>query len=333
MSQEVKYGFISDAHEDPGIVMRAVSVLNGLEVNRLVLNGDIGQNRGTPERTMAAMAFIIEQAAKSGLETFVQPGSHETVGFYQPVIEHFAEKYPNIIDTLKHRKHEKEGHHLVFLPGSDFVCGGEYQIGDSPNLPTGSYMQINSTPNLIILNNLAEAQGYINQLGPKDRYALMNFSNMNDLKKEITSPEKTIVICHVPRRFNLSNAVDMAEFGLVEKDFVLDGENIPKDSIFKIEFAKELSKRGLPVELRRENRGNNDLAQLYHEIGVRKAVSGHFHEASHKAHDVRCNNVPQNTFVNELFWNSGHMDKGHCGILTVRGEEVSYQNVDLNDYK
>jgi len=42
--------------------------------------------------------------------------------------------------------------------------------------------------------------------------------------------------------------------------------------------------------------------------------------------------VPQGTFVDELYWNSGQLDLGQTGILTVRDGRVCYQNVKLQDH-
>jgi len=87
------------------------------------------------------------------------------------------------------------------------------------------------------------------------------------------------------------------------------------------------------VVLKKENRGNEDLKRLYEELGITKAVSGHFHESGHRANDLNGNRVGQGAFVNNLFWNSGYLDVGQTGILTVNDNaEVSYRNVNLKDY-
>ena len=71
---------------------------------------------------------------------------------------------------------------------------------------------------------------------------------------------------------------------------------------------------------------------MYEKLGIRKAVSGHFHESSHRANDRNSKHVFENTFVEELFWNSGCLDIGQCGILTVKDNKVSYRNVRLQEY-
>jgi hypothetical protein len=242
-------------------------------------------------------------------------------------MDHLSKKYSNLIDTAKNQKVEQNGHHLVFLPGSDFLCGGEYQIGNNSNLPSGRYLK--TEKGLVEFDDLGQ---YLRALQNGTAYGAIQYSNMQDLKKLVTAPEKTIVVCHVPRKFNgLENCVDMAEFGEVTKDFILQGELVEKGSVYPLQIASQIAKHGYPVEIKKENRGNADLAKLYDEIGIEKAVSGHFHESSHRANDRKGNPVREGKFVNELFWNSGFLDAGCTGILTVDGEKVRYQNVKLQE--
>jgi hypothetical protein len=208
-------------------------------------------------------------------------------------------------------------------------------LGDM--LPTARYfdMIIDSESGakraVVPMRNCVKYLKVLNQGAKSD--GIFQYFNMQDLYRLVTEPKKTILISHIPRKFNMPNAVDRAEFGVASESFNLGKSFVPKGSIFKLKNARNLVAQGVPIEIKNENVGSECLAQFIHERGITKAVNGHIHEASHRAHDVRCNNVPENQFTNELFWNSGCMDKGHCGILTVRGEEVSYQNIDLNDYK
>ena len=105
-----------------------------------------------------------------------------------------------------------------------------------------------------------------------------------------------------------------------------------KSSVFPIETAKLFKKFGAPVEIRRENRGNEDLKSLYEELGINKAVSGHFHESGHRANNRMGNHVPEGNLVTDLFWNSGCLDAGQTGILTVGDGTVSYRNIRLEKY-
>ena len=318
----IRYGVISDIHEDPRVVVPALEVLKDEGVDKLIVNGDIGGNYGSLEKSQQYTGFLLEQVAKSGLESFVQPGSHETLLGYGPVIEHFSDKYSNVVDVTKTPKVEEDGHSLVFLPGSDFLSGGEYQIGNG-KIPSGRFFK--NGDSLVKFDNLDQYVGAINQ---KIVDHAFQYSNMGDLKDLVTVPEKTVVVCHVPRKFdNPDVGVDMAEFGLAMNDFNLNGQDVKKDSVFPLPVAQQIVKTGAPVEIRKENRGNEDLKEIYEEIGVKKAVSAHFHESSHRAHDSSGNSVLEDTFVDDLFWNAGHGDAGRVGVLTVDGEKVSYRNV------
>ena len=315
-----KYGVISDVHEGPEIIAPALEILKKEGAKKLLINGDIGYNQ---DSTVA----IIDYIGKFGLESYVQPGSHESIEEFSPVIEYLSNKYSNLIDLTKqeNKKLEEKDHHLVFLPGSDFLCRGEYQIGNE--LPTETYylhdneiMDMNFEQYFQLKSNGID----INRI---------EYFNMNDLKQQVTHPEKTIVVCHVPRKFdNLETCVDVAKFGENKYGyaFKMRGKLIPGDSVFPLHVAKSLIDKGYPIEIRHENRGNEDLKELYQELGITKAVTGHFHESSHRANDSYGNHVPENTPTNDLFWNSGHLDRGYTGILTVDGENVSYQNIKLN---
>ena len=75
-----------------------------------------------------------------------------------------------------------------------------------------------------------------------------------------------------------------------------------------------------------------DLKGLYEELGIKKSVTGHFHESSHRANDLSGCHVEQGRMVGELFWNSGCLDMGHAGLLIVDGEKVQYENIRIQDY-
>ena len=326
MVKEIKYGVISDVHSDPRIVPVAIDMLKREGAERLLVNGDIGNQQRSLEDSQRYVAFILDSIGKSRLESFVQPGSHETLLAFGPVLDHFAEEYSNIIDATKNKKVEQEGHDLVFLPGSDFLCGGEYQIGNHEQLPSGRYIQTEKG-----LMRFEEFEQYVGALQQGMAQGAMQYANMGDLRKLVTDPNKTIVVCHVPRKFdNLETAVDMAEFGEATEDFELRGDEVKKGSVYPLPVAKQVVQAGYPVEIKRENRGNEDLRDVYEELGIVKAVSGHFHESGHRANDRNSNHVQEGQNVRELFWNSGYLDAGQTGILTVRGDEVSYQNIQLS---
>ena len=194
------------------------------------------------------------------------------------------------------------------MPGTDFYCGGEYSFGNG-ELESGLYQEKNSRTG---------------------ENRMFRFFNIEDLRSIVSCPEKTILVCHVPRKFdNLEACIDMAEFGEVEQSFSIEGHKFPKNSVVPYGFAVQLVNAGAPIKIKKENRGNKDLKKLYEELGIKYAVSGHFHESSHRANDSLGNPVNEEEIVPELFWNSGYCDSGDCGILTVSIEGVSYKNIKL----
>jgi len=294
-----KYGIISDVHQDPRIVEPAIVVLKSQGADKLILNGDIGSSQ-------QFIGYILNVAGKSGIETYVQLGSHEKLGDFEPVIDFMKNNYSNLINTFDNRKISNNGHDLVFMPGSDFLCGGEYSLQEAGDTESGFY-----------------------QIDDKNRRLI----NINDLTKLVTNPDKTIVVGHVPRKFdNLEYGIDMAEFGLVTKDFVLNGENVEEGSVYPGVVGVQIANAGYPVEMKKENRGNEDLKRIYDGLGIKKAISGHFHESAHRACDRMGNHVEENEKVNELFWNASYCDTGKVGILSVDGSEVSYRNINLQDF-
>lgn len=293
-----RYGVISDTHQHTSFLPLALDRLKIAGVEKLLVNGDIG----TGEQHIA---FTLDCIGKTGLESYVQPGSHERLNEYEPLIAHYAKKYSNIIDVFSQRKVEARGHHLVFMPGSDFCCGGQYCLDRVDDVPSGFYK---------------------NKQGP------LRLININDLQFLVSDPEKTIVVCHVPRKFNsLDYGVDMAEFGEAVLDFYLEGNIVPRGSVFPIDTARHLAATTLfPVMLKKENRGNKDLLELYEKIGIQKAVSGHFHESVHRACDSKGKLVEEGKLTQELFWMASYLDGMKAGILTVDDTKVSYNNISFS---
>lgn len=327
MANQTKYGVISDVHEDPRIVPVAIEVLKRFGAEKLLVNGDIGNQQETLKDSQDYTAFILNSIGKSGLESYIQLGSHETLLAFGPVIDALTKKYSNLIDTTKISKAEQKDHSLIFLPGSDFLCGGEYQIGNHNQIPSGRYIQ--TEKGLMQFDGFGQ---YVEAINRGIAQGAMQYANMNDLRRLVTHPDRSIVVCHVPRKFDNLDAIDVAEFGEAMEGFNLNGDNIEKSSVFPLPIAQQIVKAGCPVEIRKENRGNQDLRLLYDELGINKAVSGHFHESGHRANDSYGDPVREGDLVNDLFWNSGHLDSGQTGILTVEDGRVSYRNIRLEEH-
>lgn len=294
---ETVYGIVSDTHENPRVIPLAIVALREMGAQKFILNGDVGTGQ-------EYMAFVLDCFGKSGLETYVQPGSHEKLREFHPVMSHFGKKYGNLISAFDNRKIEFLDHHLVFMPGSDFSCGGEYTIA---------------------LNDVRSGL-YQTRAGP------IALTNIMDLASLVTHPDKTIVVCHVPRRFdNLETGVDVAHFGEAILDFILDGQSIDQGSVFPMPLARKITDAGHPVLIKRENRGNVNLKEFYQKLGIKKSITGHFHESVHKATDSEGKQVEEGVLGDELFWNASYLDRAKAGLLTVRDGKVEYRNVRLFD--
>ena len=300
-----KYGIISDIHTNPRKITPILHKLKNEGVDALVLNGDIGNN-------LISIYNTLDQATSLGVETYVQPGSHEKLEDYFTVLEIFLNKNSNLINVIQDPKIEFDDHHLVFLPGSDYRSGGEFALDDFD-----------------ISNN--EIYG--------DSEGKIHITNMRNLDSMVTDSEKTIVFCHVPRKFyDIDNCVDYAYFGELKDGTIYPG--IAVEAIVKNKFRKNLSldyiedivptlAKKMGISLKQENRGNACLEKAYSRNGITKAISGHFHEASHRANDSGGKHITENYLTDNLFYNSGTADDGLAGIVMVEENKISYKNIIL----
>jgi len=332
LSTVTKYGIIQDVHENPEMVKNALEVFKKAEIDKILVNGDIVNHAQTSEEAMRYTAHILDMIGKTNLETYVQPGSHETVREFMPVIDILSKKYPNLISTLEVNEVKGKDHWLYFIPGSDSVAGGEYTFTAQKDFQRDLYFQ--TKEGLVSASKIDESKITKEQLAQLQQLPLLYVTNINDLESKIKEPEKSVMICHVPRKFDDVNVgVDRAYFGSSFNDGgIYPGKYFHEDAIElfgddNVDMKKFARKLG--YDLKNENSGNKELKKLYESTGIKKAVSGHFHESGHRAHDENENPVKEGEMVNELFWNAGYLDEGQTGILTVKENKVSYQNINL----
>lgn len=336
LSTVTKYGMISDVHENFEMVKLALEAFKKEEVDKIILNGDFVNHSSTSEERMQYMVRILSEIGKTGIESFIQPGSHEQVREYFSVMNAITQKFPNIIDALNIPELKSKDHNLYFIPGSDYVAGGEFTFTGDKKLPTSAYFKTKEgivPVGILNTNKITKEEKLQLQKAP-----LMGLYNVNDLENLVKEPEKSVIICHVPRKFKkIDVGVDMAYFA-EHKDYggIRPGNDFDKamldlfgedTKVSTKKFAKVLS-----YNLQRKNSGNKELSKLYDELGITKAINGHFHESGHRAHDKNENKVNENEMTEELFWNSGHLDVGQAGILSVKENKASYKNLDLNNY-
>ncbi|MGV8142685.1 MAG: metallophosphoesterase family protein [Candidatus Pacearchaeota archaeon] len=301
---ETRYGFISDVHENPEILPSIVAALGKKKVDAVILNGDLGEDMPTIAQTMDAALTL-------GVPVYVQPGSHESTVDYFGALN--VVKDSLLTDTvLGDRKFDFADHSLAFLPGSDSAIGGaEFFMG-----------------------NYAGDGGVRN-----NRFSLISINPLSKLESMITQPERTIVVCHVPARFeNPKTSVDYAYFAEERGGALVDGTRFEEHIRKKLaeDGNNRLSYKAIEAEAKkagftfmRANRGNVDLKTVYDHLGVTKAVSGHFHDASHRANDLASKPVAEGRMVDELFYNSGIADRGFAGVLVVNDTKARYHNIKV----
>lgn len=290
MSKETKYGIISDVHtSSPKDVTAAIKILKRKEVDRFILNGDITGDQNKDLPATSFLSYFLTDLGQSNIKAYVQPGSHEEREDYGPMLKSFSDKYSNIINISEPMSFKENDHYISFIPGSDWLAG---HVNDGYNL------------------------------------------NTTNFDKLISDPEKTIVFSHIPRKFeNIDEAVDMAYFGESSNGSIMPGiviENQIKQQFGDIPLDKLMSiAKEYGFILKKENRGNEELKQLYNHLGISKSINGHFHESSQRANDLDGNHVEQGKYVPDLFWNASYLDKGRVGILTVKDNKVKYKNINL----
>jgi len=290
MSKETSYGIISDIHtSSPKDVTEAIKILKRKGVDRFILNGDITGDQNKDLPPTSFLSYFLTDLGQSNIKSYVQPGSHEEREDYGSMLKSFSDKYSNIINISEPSSFKENDHYIAFIPGSDWIAG---HVNDGYNL------------------------------------------NTTNFDKLISDPEKTIVFSHVPRKFdNIDNCVDMAYFGEDKDERIMPGiviENQIKQQFGDIPLDKLMSiAKDYGFILKKENRGNEELKQLYNNLGISKSINGHFHESSHRANDLDGNHVEQGKYVPDLFWNASYLDKGRFGILTVKDNKVKYRNINI----
>ncbi len=295
-----KYAVMSDFHSfDITAITTVIQILKDEGIDALVLNGDVfGDRSGYDQQRY--FATLLDAVGKSGLETYVLPGSHEVVHVFEPLLDHFVTKYGNIVNTLKDPRVDRAGHHIVFLYGSDWRAGDAIQHG---------YSLENHNPSGVYSNHGA----YLRVL------------NMNDLAKLMSDPAKTIVFSHVPRKFDKPEvAVDMAEFWETHRQFKMGNQVIEVGSIFPGPVGYSLKNQGAPILLKRENRGNEELRKIFDQLGITKNITGHFHESAGRANDLNGEEVQKGNYVSDLFYNASCMDRGILGIVVVNDAKIAF---------
>ncbi len=298
---ETTYGIISDIHAThPSNVLGAITLLTQrLGAEKLILNGDIiGERSGfNPQEYLAT---VLKAAVDTGVEVYAQERSHEEIALAQPVFNHFSSTSSNFIDACQNPVVDGMGHRLIFLPGSDWHAvnpkHGLHRIDEVPSFASGFYQT---------------------EEGP------VHLANIADIAKYTRDPQRTIVVSHIPRAFEgpIETAVDMAYFAEKEDKSLMPG--VVVESMIKQQFGDSISDADIRLiaaqngfTMKREHRGNQKLRAAFEQAGISKAISGHFHESAHRAHDRQGQPLNIGEYHGELFWMASYADEGKIWTFT-----------------
>ncbi len=282
---KISIGVIADVHGDIEAVRKAVSRFNSLDLDFIVLNGDLNDRNHTPgsvERTVGAACGL------SIHRIYMHPGSHESVSEYESASDSLRKKHSNLVDANKERIAAISGYDIIFLPGSDFLAGGEYHLVCSEEYETGLYQT---------------------QKGP------VYLTNMNDLKSQVKNGEKTLLISHVPKKFHTLQGIDVAEY------FETGNGRMPAFIVVPEMRSRGISLQEIMRQMIKENVGNEDLETMIRQLNIKKAISGHIHEAGQKANDFYGNLVPESEENPELFLNPGPASYGKAGLYAIDADK------------
>ena len=74
------------------------------------------------------------------------------------------------------------------------------------------------------------------------------------------------------------------------------------------------------------------INKIIDETGIKKHITGHFHESVHRAHTLKEETVDEGKWTEELFFMASYMDDLKVGLLEVDGEKVKYYRVNLKEF-
>jgi len=309
----MKLGVTADLHGNLRLAKKFASYFKKSDVDAVVIAGDLPSY----ENQKQSLTKILRIFSKCGKNIFVMPGSHENVKIY----EHVLKKFKNIIDCTKdkNRKIKINDCEIVFLPGSDWLGAEDagFVLKDSRKVFRGKTQR---------------------QIAKYYQTANVRLFYVHELKKLIKNPAKTVLISHIPPKFSKKSAIDVAKFGKAVGKFKIkatDNEAMKglikfwlgfyKEHVFALSEALRLKKKGYPMTIMEENRGNKVLKSMIRKLKIKKLVCAHIHESGGRANDLKGNPITQNKWSSELFYNCS----GRAGIVEFEGNLARYRNIKV----
>lgn len=249
---------------------------------------------GDISNSYPALEYVIRNLAAAGLPAVLIPGSHETVDDWYKA---FKLAPSHIIDGLRQRKLSLDSFDLVLLPGSEFTAGGDFTLTDQGDsrFEEGVYK-----------------------------------TSVNDLESLVTQPEKTIIVCHNPPKFQTERGLDYAFFSDT-KNHVLPG--------YHALFYNQVLEKHERYQTKRENRGYQPLTEKIKIIfpgKKEKVIAAHFHEMTHRATNREEKPVSENSWTENLYHLASNLDLDRVAVWETRTGnnllEVKYKNINLEKF-
>ena len=282
---------------------RFLKIFKKENIDLIILNGDLGDN-------YKEIKSILNLFKKINIKTLVIPGSHEPYKDYYKAIKTIKSN-KNIIDCSNIKNIITDNYNLILFPGSDAI----YHTGGFPIANDAKHKK----------KREITLKKYI-----KKRFKTVI---LNDLKKFVKKDKENILIMHIPPKFKGFYSIDVANFGTVTKNCLFKIKNkirlLEKTDIFPLKMALKMKSKGLPIKILTKNVGNEYLKRLIKQLKIKKFVCGHIHEAGGRAVNLSGRKLKQYKWGKELFYNTGSVKEGMCGIVYLKNNLAKFKNLRI----
>ncbi len=340
---ETVYGVVSGAISHPDGTGLSILALKEAGAEKIIVMGDTTKpyftrgEHGPKEdykTTQNEALRLFQTVVRCGIETYFMPGGYERLDSFGQLLRAQSGRYPDLIKSVFNDPEIiGDGHHIVFLPGSDAGLGGEYHLHQgfrSTGLCVKEFgdKEWENVKEIDLRLEMLIEHGFA-----KKAYS----TNVDSLVDLIAMPERTILISSVPPIFSKQKeAVDSVY--LATKDGreydgrAIEDAKMATSSLINRELARKLAEEE-GYEFTSGNRGNVALRQLIEREGkkIPFVISSRF--PHRRAHNRKVQPVVENDLAPEMFLSPGHADDGWCALLRVNnginGVHVAYKSVDL----
>lgn len=283
----LRLGVVADLHGSIGKAKRIADEFEG-KIDALAIAGDI-LRIGSP----LAGRGVLRQFKELKIPKYIIPGNYETVDTYQAIMKDFLDFY----DCTKYKNRFKDikGYRLIFLPGTEVAVGsGRFRFFKEKK-------DLEKFKNQIGEAMVSRAREFSPKVFEEMEIGRESFV-LEEIKKYVEDPDKTLIISHMPPKFEGERTIDRAEFFIVEGD--------------KMKNSKD-------------NVGSKALREFIEETGIKKLACGHIHEAGGIANRLDGSYVEEGVFFRELFYNVGAGAEGKAGIITLKGNKAKYEKTKV----